>query len=191
MLSFGDKCLKVLDVGCGLKPCGDVNCDLFTNNVNIQSVSNFVKCSAMNLPFTDQCFETVFSSHVIEHVPDPFLMFKELMRVSSKELLIRCPHKDGSGAHVPGHLSFFDFDWFLNEAKKYNIECKCRISCYDSVLPIGPRRFVPKKLVSNLLIKRGLCFFRSFINPNNLVQDHARAPFEIEAKLEKQSYELP
>ena len=174
----------MLDVGCGLKPCGDVNCDLFTINVNMKSVSNFVLCSAMNLPFTDQSFETVFSSHVIEHVPDPFLMFKELLRVSSKELLIRCPHKEGSGAHVPGHVSFFDFDWFLNEAKKHNIECKCRISGYDSVLPIGPRRFVPKKLLSNLFIKKGLGFFRSFINPNNLVQNTTRTPFEIEAKLE-------
>jgi ubiquinone/menaquinone biosynthesis C-methylase UbiE len=175
----------MLDVGCGPDPRGDVNCDLIKSN-NVHSIPNFVQCSALNLPFTDKCFDTTISCHVIEHVPDPFVMFKELMRVSSKELIIRCPHKDGSGAHVPGHVSFFDFDWFFNEAKKYNIECKCQITYYDSVIPISPRRFIPKKLSSNILIKSFLSFFRTFTNPNHIIKNSVRAPFEIEAKFATQ-----
>lgn len=178
--------MSILDVGCGSNPSGDVNCDVSTYYVNVKATSNFIICSAMNLPFIDKSFDTVFTSHVIEHVTDPLLMFKELYRVSSKEILVRCPHKDGSGAHMPGHLTFFDFNWFYMRAEEYNLDCRCHNRVFDSVVPITPRKIIPKKLSSNFIVKKYLGFFRSYLNPNAVIKEQARTPFEIEAKFAKQ-----
>lgn len=41
----------------------------------------FRPCSAENLPFEDACFDMVFSSHVLEHIPDQGKALKEIYRV--------------------------------------------------------------------------------------------------------------
>ncbi len=43
---------------------------------------------ASNLPFKDNCFDLVFCSEVLEHVPDPKKVFAELTRTSKKYLLL-------------------------------------------------------------------------------------------------------
>lgn len=77
---------SLLDVGCGNKPYQS----LFTNKVSsyigcdvVQSDLKKVDviCEATKLNFEDEHFDTVFSTQVIEHVQDPFLMLKEIYRV--------------------------------------------------------------------------------------------------------------
>ncbi len=38
--------------------------------------------SAMEMPFADDCFDVTFSSNVLEHVPDPWTMADEMVRVT-------------------------------------------------------------------------------------------------------------
>ncbi|MCQ9352679.1 class I SAM-dependent methyltransferase [Corynebacterium sp. 153RC1] len=45
------------------------------------SLSNAVRGTGEALPFADASFDTVFSSNVAEHVPDPWLMAQEMLRV--------------------------------------------------------------------------------------------------------------
>lgn len=79
----------------------------------------------------------VFSAHVIEHVPKPFSMVKEMVRVSSREVKVVCPHRfangywitwKGNGYHwtKKHHINNMTFNWFLVAGKLLN--CKSRVT---------------------------------------------------------------
>lgn len=46
------------------------------------------------LSFTNECFDTVFCSQVLEHIPHPWIAFQELSRIINKggRLIITVPH---------------------------------------------------------------------------------------------------
>jgi SAM-dependent methyltransferase len=46
------------------------------------------------LPFADGSFDFVFSSHVIEHFPDPIRALLEWIRVARRYVVIVAPHRD-------------------------------------------------------------------------------------------------
>lgn len=79
----------ILDVGCGNYPKGNVNCDV---NKALRKIDNFVLCDGQFLPFKTGSFEIVYSTHVIEHVDNPCLMTKELLRTSKNQIIIYTPH---------------------------------------------------------------------------------------------------
>jgi SAM-dependent methyltransferase len=130
----------ILDVGCGNMPTGDVNCDSHVYDVGHRSaigvigkanlkpraIPNFVLCSGLALPFKDSAFDMAYSSHVIEHVSEPFLFLKELLRVSNFRVVVKCPHRYGDRVlfwNSPDkilHLHFFSKAWFIEAIKKLN-----------------------------------------------------------------------
>jgi len=119
-----------LDVGCGTMPTGDVNCDLHKLDVghrgadkiiHARQISNFVLCDAQHLPFQSDVFETVYSSHAIEHVEHPYQMLKEMLRVSCGVVVVVCPHRLGDRIckkHNPFHVGYFNKKWFVQAATK-------------------------------------------------------------------------
>lgn len=125
-----------LDVGCGVVGSGDVNCDLYIRDVghrfdgsviDTKTISNFVCCDALNLPFKDCLFTVVNCSHVIEHVKNPFALMNELLRVCciGGKIIIRCPHLLGDryphvifGRNAAFHFNKFNRKWF---AEHYNV----------------------------------------------------------------------
>jgi ubiquinone/menaquinone biosynthesis C-methylase UbiE len=125
-----------LDVGCGEYPKGDVNCDLFTKDtghwtgkdqarvLNTKKIPNFVICDSQHLPFASESFNLVYCSHVIEHVAQPFLLFRELYRVSNHKTVIKCPHRLGERMFLPKnpfHLNYFKTSWFNVAAQRAGI----------------------------------------------------------------------
>jgi ubiquinone/menaquinone biosynthesis C-methylase UbiE len=127
-----------LDVGCGGFPSGDVNCDLFIRDIGHRTgktdimgatlqpkkIKNFLICDVQYLPFKENVFTEVFSSHVIEHVDNPFLLLTELVRVSKCKVIIYCPHKLGERLTVgknPFHKGFFNKSWFYRAARKLEV----------------------------------------------------------------------
>ena len=46
------------------------------------------------LPFADDSYDFVFSSHVIEHFPDPIRALREWIRVARRYVVIVAPHRD-------------------------------------------------------------------------------------------------
>ena len=126
-----------LDIGCGATPSGDVNCDLFTEDVGhwtgktdqkhalrFKKIPNFVICDSQYLPFKSASFDFVYCSHVIEHVNNPFLLFRELYRVSQRKIVIKCPHRLGERMFLPKnpfHKNYFKSSWFINAAKRAGI----------------------------------------------------------------------
>lgn len=124
-----------LNVGCGIQAIGDVNCDLCGDEfhqrvlvIDPHIIRNFVICDAQHLPFKTGAFKTVYSSHTIEHVHNPFLMLKEMVRCSSKYVTVICPHRWHSlfYLHRGHHLSFLNKKWFYSAAIK--LKCFLRIT---------------------------------------------------------------
>lgn len=129
-----------LDVGCGSFPSGDVNCDLFIKDIGHRTgstkimggtlepkkIKNFLICDVQHLPFKNGVFGEVYSSHVIEHVDNPFLLLKEMVRVSNCKVVVYCPHKLGERLTVGNnsyHKGFFNKSWFYRAAKKLQVNC--------------------------------------------------------------------
>jgi len=75
---------NLLDIGCGKKPYYEIFKNRVSSYIGLDLKDGDVRGSALNLPFPNEHFETVFSSMVLEHVEDPLLMFKEAARVLKK-----------------------------------------------------------------------------------------------------------
>jgi SAM-dependent methyltransferase len=76
---------KLLDVGCGRKPYKDtyfagadsyIGVDFATPNSQPDVVG-----SALDIPLEDQSFDTVVSTELLEHVPDPLRALREMHRL--------------------------------------------------------------------------------------------------------------
>lgn len=130
-----------LNVGCGLQGTGDVNCDLSLRDpdghrsgdvVDLRFTRNFVVCDGQYLPFKDNVFRSVYSAHAIEHVKDPFLMLRELVRVSRKRVVVVCPHRWHALYYFRNywwrrkhHVSHLNKTWFYTAANALN--CYARV----------------------------------------------------------------
>jgi SAM-dependent methyltransferase len=82
---------------------------------------------AERLEFSDNEFELVAATEVLEHVPDPALVLNEMARVSARHLLVSVPHEPlwralnvARGAYLrdlgntPGHLNHWSRRSFVN-----------------------------------------------------------------------------
>jgi hypothetical protein len=121
----------IVDVGCGHRPHGDVNVDLFPEPtphrcvdqrinddvaLHVHEIPNFIKADAGHLPFRDNAFKSSYSWHLIEHLVDPEAFLRELMRVSG-EVEVRCPNGEYLSCRdetKPLHLHNFSLQWFQN-----------------------------------------------------------------------------
>ena len=101
-----------LNICCGKTDGGGVNADI----VRHSDVPRFVLIEDINrLPFRDGAFESVLSSHTIEHVDDPAGFFRELNRVGHEVTLILPPLWDFSAA-----FNVLEHKWlFLTFRKKH------------------------------------------------------------------------
>jgi len=112
----------ILDVGCGDLPRGNVNVDRFvkrsihrSSDLNPKKIPNFILADSRYLPFRNACFRKVVSYQTIEHVPTPELMLYEMVRVSTRRVLVVCPHRLKFNIHAlgyKGHINKFGNQWF-------------------------------------------------------------------------------
>src|SRR3974390_3306125 len=76
---------KLLDVGCGQRPYEKTFFAGATQYIGADYLTDRsrpdVICSALDLPFPPESFDTVTSTEVLEHVPDPMLALREMQRV--------------------------------------------------------------------------------------------------------------
>jgi ubiquinone/menaquinone biosynthesis C-methylase UbiE len=112
----------ILDVGCGGRPTGNVNVDLFPKP-RAKHIENFVKADACHLPFRDKCFCKVQTFHVIEHVKEPFCFLKEIKRVCKGIIFLKCPHRMSLGAKRKNHIHSFDCGWFRKAFQALGLYC--------------------------------------------------------------------
>ncbi|MDH5635037.1 MAG: class I SAM-dependent methyltransferase [Candidatus Bathyarchaeota archaeon] len=168
---------RVLDVGCGANPVGDVNVDLYVGKSEhragllIQSETpNFVLCAAEHLPFKGNTFEKVFSKDTLEHVgtkpqktnPAPYLAFKEMVRVSKRTVEIFVPHRFSLSNcekrfWIRQHNAFFNLRWFEQIIPKIERELNVKLSIVAELLfkPLLIYFLMMPDEIHITLIKRG------------------------------------
>lgn len=79
------------------------------------------------LPFKDNSFDMVVSHHMVEHLRNPELAIKEMLRVSKSRVNIVCPHRFGHYARItPDHIQFFNKRWFTRLADKLGVKTNVR-----------------------------------------------------------------
>jgi SAM-dependent methyltransferase len=102
----------VLNYGCGDTDLGDVNADITRRNL-----PNFVLIdpSPSPTPFPDKYFGAAICSNVMEHVPDPEALRRELERVADR-VFISLPNPVFAWSYFyPEHL------WVFVRGKAYRI----------------------------------------------------------------------
>jgi SAM-dependent methyltransferase len=76
----------------------------------------FHQASVETLPFEDAAFDTVISTHTLEHVRDLPAAISELRRVARKRLIVVVPRQRPYRVSFDLHLSFFPYEWNLRAA---------------------------------------------------------------------------
>ncbi|OGD55543.1 hypothetical protein A3K81_05030 [Candidatus Bathyarchaeota archaeon RBG_13_60_20] len=89
----------ILDVGCGSKPWGNINLDLFQGasihhrfEYNPKDIERFVNSDGSRLPFRDKSIDVIVSRHCLEHIPEPLKAVKDWERVAKKAVVIMVPN---------------------------------------------------------------------------------------------------
>ncbi len=126
---------KVLEVGCGsgylaglLAEDHDVTAtDIYVGDEVRQRHPkvHFEMAPISELPFEDRSFETVVSTHVLEHVQDIGRAVSELRRVCSRRLVVVVPKQRPYRYTYDLHLHFFPYEYTLisalNPRGPYNV----------------------------------------------------------------------
>jgi ubiquinone/menaquinone biosynthesis C-methylase UbiE len=122
---------SVLDVGCGKGVLADHlsrhfivgACDVYIEKESIEKYKNvaFREADIHKLPYADNEFDTVVSTHTLEHVSDLHRAVQELRRVAKKRLIIVVPKERPYQYSFNLHLHFFPYRYSVIQAMKQNM----------------------------------------------------------------------
>lgn len=120
---------NVLEVGCGRGYLANIisnthkitACDIVIPNELKKKYPavKFVSGDIENLPFKDNQFDTVISTHTLEHTKNLQKAVSELRRVAKKELIIVVPRQRPYKYTFSLHTHFFPYDWSIESAFGY------------------------------------------------------------------------
>ena len=143
---------NVLDIGCGYSAnkYAKVICD--TQNLkHYYKDKKFVQLKEKKLPFKDNEFDFIITSHVLEHVEDPIFFLNEIQRVSSKGGYIEVPTKLEDNfvfENKHDHLWHLDFD---DDENKLMISKK--INYFEPVLTVSSIKMLHKYFRKSLVLE--------------------------------------
>lgn len=123
---------SVLDVGCGrgelldlLKNFQTTGCDIQQPPSNEGSHSHkYVQAFAESLPFSNNSYDTVLCTHVLEHVRDINKALQELRRVAKSRIIIVVPKERPYKFGFNLHITFFPYEYNLYSTLAANTERK-------------------------------------------------------------------
>lgn len=134
-----------LDIGCGDRPTGDVNCDLYKGksphlrgrHIDPKTIPNFVRCDANFLPFRDKIFCQSFCSHVIEHEGvNDIKVLSEMIRVTWRKITVIVPHRFKRLHQFEKHDKYYNVTSLATLFKKMGLNPRIEITKYRYVPPI-------------------------------------------------------
>lgn len=143
-----------LDVGVGSEKCHRARPWCVGVDLQPSRFTDFLE-DVQDLPFKDNSFDTVYATHILEHVENPAKALHELIRVAKYQVYIEVPHRFSSNAKGEHgktgwdkHRSFFRCSWFHRLLDlidcRYKVEVKYRFPlllhiCVDIALKPVPR----------------------------------------------------
>lgn len=102
----------VLDVGAG-ESAGAMSLMLKGHGIEVQAVDALAtgvrRADAHELPYPDNSADLVVARHVMEHVLSPYVVLREMMRVSRKWLLVVVPEDIPRWRYWGGHLNVLPY----------------------------------------------------------------------------------
>jgi len=108
---------NILDIGCGYTANKNAKIVADTQDLsNFYKDKKFIRITKKKLPFRDNEFDFVITSHVIEHVDDFQFFIKEIERIS-KQGYIELPTRLGDNLvieNLKDHIWWFKYDDDLN-----------------------------------------------------------------------------
>ena len=108
---------NILDIGCGYTANKNAKIVADTQDLsNFYKDKKFIRITKKKLPFRDNEFDFVITSHVIEHVNDFQFFIKEIERIS-KQGYIELPTRLGDNLvieNLKDHIWWFKYDDDLN-----------------------------------------------------------------------------
>lgn len=121
---------RILDVGCGRGLLADSlqrsGVDVFGCDVGSRCPGSlrghYSVARAESLPFSDDYFDVVICSHVLEHIPDIFRALSELRRVASKKVIIVLPIERPYIRGFNLHVWFFPYRYSVLQIVRYGIK---------------------------------------------------------------------
>ncbi len=104
---------KKLHLGCGRTILPDwINLD-FVEGPGVDVIANLDKCEDIPLPFEDNSIDTIYGSHLLEHIRNPLPLMQELHRIAkpNAKAEFRLPYGSSDDAFEdPTHVR----QYFLN-----------------------------------------------------------------------------
>ena len=136
---------NILDIGCGsgimmsliqlfnpefnvVGVEGDSNSEILWKKRNL----NVKVCDINELPFNDGEFNTVFSSHVLEHLENPIFALNEMKRVTNNRLITVVPDGDVDNKNFGSkHIHHFNRKNILELHSSLNMNIVCNLPIFD------------------------------------------------------------
>ena len=145
---------KILDIGAGGCPYKKLfsHCDYFSQDFvqlsssQIQDKTGYGKidyvCDILNIPVPDSSFDYIICTEVIEHVPDPISVIKEISRILKPggNLLITAPLQSGlhqEPYHFYGGFTKYWYLKFLSENNFSDIDIEANGSLFTTYFALG------------------------------------------------------
>lgn len=138
--------MKVLDVGCGVYPEGDVNIDLYITplerrnqgfvNVAFKKMPEYlIKADAHHLPFKDDVFEKIICHHTIEHLLQPYIALTEMYRTLKKNgiLVLDLPNSKLVSTEHPTHFYSWTTSSLSHLLKYVGFKIESIVEATDSI----------------------------------------------------------
>lgn len=120
---------RVLEIGCGrgylankLSSKNEVTaCDIVIASSLRKKYPEikFIEGNIEKLPFKDKSFDTVLTTHTLEHVRNLDKAIAEIRRVAKKEIIIVVPRQRPYKYTFSLHTQFFPYTWSLEAAFGY------------------------------------------------------------------------
>jgi len=113
--------MKILDVGCGSKPWGNINLDLNVGkskhhkfSYDVKQIKNFTRGDATSLPFKNKSIDVLIARHCLEHIPEPLKAVIEFERVTREKIIIMVPNNP-TNTEFKTHI----YSWSLVSLKNF------------------------------------------------------------------------
>jgi len=151
---------KILDLGCGSAIVGKVFQDFFQAKIIGVDIRDyrvvnipFQIFDGKNLPFPDDCFDTVLINYVLHHSKDPIALLKEAKRVARDKIIIHEDLLNGPFSSLICKIHGFSFAKFIGDSNKISFKSEKE---WEKIFKELGLNIIFKKRINNFPIKKEL-----------------------------------